>query len=118
MSTDLGQAAETLAADYLRRLGFKIVDRNWRTRFCEIDLIARDQRGIVRFIEVKYRRSAAFGHAVDYVTADKAGRLRRAAAAWMAAAGVSGDYRIDVVTVEGDLAADPRLTYLPNAITD
>ena len=113
MSTrDTGLAAEARAAQYLEdQLGFTILDRNWRNRWCEIDLVARSQsdarigRGTVHFVEVKYRRSTAYGFAAEYISYDKQHRLTRAAAAWCQAHGYRGAYQIDIITVEGELSA-------------
>ena len=65
-----GPRAEALAADYLARRGLTIVGRNFRTRFGEIDLIARDGRTLV-FVEVRLRRSLRFGGAVESITGKK-----------------------------------------------
>lgn len=114
MSTSLGQKAETVVAEYLLKKGCRIIAKNWRTRFCEVDLIAKDANGIIRFIEVKYRKSDEYGKGFEYITADKARRLRRAAAAWMSANHQVGDYRIDVASVDASLGID----YFESAVTD
>lgn len=116
MSTELGVRAEALAASYLQDRGLNVVDRNWRNRWCEIDIVATSPTG-VHFVEVKYRHSADYGSGFDYITADKAQRLRRAALFWMTQKRYSGDYQIDVVAVAGDLDR-PQISYLTNAITD
>ena len=51
-SVNTGQAAEQIASGWLQEQGFRILDRNWRTRWCELDIVA-EQEGIVRIIEVK-----------------------------------------------------------------
>lgn len=117
MSTEIGQRAESLAADYLKSRGCHVLERNWRTRICEIDLIVRDPAGLIRFVEVKYRRSNNNGSGFDYITADKARRLRRAALTWMSVNHETGDYRIDVISVsEG--RDGPVLEFLPNAVNE
>lgn len=115
MSTELGRKAEDVAADYLETQGLKIIDRNWRNRWCEIDIVARDRRGGIHFVEVKYRKSSAFGSAFDYITRDKIHRLRQAALMWLSAHRGARDFQIDVMSVEGDLD-DPKVEYLPNAL--
>ena len=59
----LGRWGEALAADHLRRAGYQLLAANWRSRFGEIDLIAAD-REYLCFVEVKLRKSAAFGGGV------------------------------------------------------
>jgi putative endonuclease len=116
MSVARGHSAEVLAAEYLKGLGFHILERNWRTRWCEVDLIAR-RHGVIHLIEVKYRARSDYGTATEFVTADKRIRLERAALAWTQLRHYTGPYQIDVVAIDGDLAA-PVITYLPNAVTD
>ncbi|MBW3538613.1 YraN family protein [Candidatus Parcubacteria bacterium] len=116
MSTELGQRAESLAAQHLESLGMKIVERNWHNRWCEIDIVAVDRDRSVHFVEVKYRRQTSHGSGFDYITRDKANRLRRAAEVWMAYSGRQRDFQIDVIAVAGDLA-QAKLDYLPNAVT-
>jgi uncharacterized protein (TIGR00252 family) len=77
-TTETGRAAETATAEYLERQGFEILARNWRNRWCEIDIVAR--RGDeLHLIEVKYRQHDSFGGGFGAVNAAKAQRLRRAA---------------------------------------
>lgn len=116
MSVELGNIAETLAAEHLKSLGLKVIARNYRNRWSEIDLIAKSKNS-VHFVEVKYRKLPNYGSAFEYVTADKSRRLRRAAEAWMAINKPGGDYQIDVVAISGQLAK-PHLEYLSNAVTD
>lgn len=114
MSTNTGQQAEEMAAQYLGGMDFKILGRNVRTRWSEIDIVA-EKNARIHFVEVKFRRSAAFGSGAEYITADKQRRLRQAAAAWMVMNAPEGDYQIDVITVTGNLA-DPEFDYLPDII--
>jgi putative endonuclease len=74
----LGGAGEDLAAAALKKQGYKIVERNYRTPLGEIDLIAR-HRGALVFIEVKTRRSTRFGQPQEAVSPAKQARLRKLA---------------------------------------
>ncbi len=115
MSTELGQQAEGAAAHYLEQQGMTIIDHNWRNRWCEIDLVARDRHGCIHFVEVKYRKSSAYGSGFDYITPDKIQRLRKAALMWLADHRPFGDFQVDVISVAGDLS-HPTFDYLPNAL--
>ena len=110
----LGRTGEDLAADLYRKLGFRIVDRNWRCRAGELDLVVA--RGdVLVFCEVKTRRSDYFGGPAEAVGYQKQARLRRLAAAWMNEHR-PGDVRLrlDVVAVLiGD--REPEVTHLPDA---
>lgn len=112
MSTKIGKWAEDLACEYLTGRGYKIKTRNWRTKFCEIDIIA-EQAEITHFIEVKYRKSSAYGAGLDYVTPKKQRQLKLAALAWVGEHGFSGDYRIDVISVDGQTG---KVNFIENAI--
>jgi putative endonuclease len=82
---DLGRLGERLAAEHLERLGFRILDRNYRTRWGELDIVAFGG-GVLAFCEVKTRRAAGTaGGPFDAVGAGKQAQVRRMAAGWLAA---------------------------------
>ncbi|MDP3181721.1 MAG: YraN family protein [Desulfobaccales bacterium] len=74
----LGETGEDLAAAALKKQGYKILERNYRTPLGEIDLIARHQ-GYLVFLEVKTRRSVRFGAPAEAVSPAKQARLKRLA---------------------------------------
>ena len=95
----VGAYGERVAAAHLVAAGMVVLDRNWRCPAGELDIVARDGDVLV-FCEVKTRTSTAFGTPLEGVTARKAARLRRLAAAWMHDSGVHvPDVRIDLVGV-------------------
>jgi putative endonuclease len=95
----LGRYGEEVAANYLQKLGYELVERNFQSRSGEIDIILRHEDSWV-FVEVKTRNShnhAAGLEAVDYT---KLARMRRAMADWLHARGVTaGKIRMEVVSV-------------------
>jgi putative endonuclease len=98
-----GAWGEDLAVRHYRAAGYEIVDRNWRCRIGEIDVIATRGDTIV-FCEVKARRGAGFGGAVAAVDHTKQRRLRRLAAMWLAEHRDDGPHRhvrFDVVAITG-----------------
>jgi uncharacterized protein (TIGR00252 family) len=99
-TTEQGLKAEKAVAELLTQEGFEIVDRNWKTRVCEIDIIARKDRTTF-FIEVKYRRSDYQGDGFEYITAQKLHKMNFAAEIWRQANGSSGDYRLMAAAVSG-----------------
>lgn len=102
----LGRAGEERAARYLESLGYVVLDRNWRCREGELDLIAASARELI-VVEVKTRRSERFGHPFEAVGAVKRSRLWRLAMAWIAdhpEAARGRTLRIDAVGIVG---ADP-----------
>lgn len=96
---EVGRYGEGLVARQLSEQGWVIIDRNWRTRAGEIDIVARDGSELVA-VEVKTRRSATFGAPQQAITHAKLARLRRLTAEWLAQQDLRFDgVRIDVVAV-------------------
>ncbi len=100
-TTFIGRTAESAAADYLKKQGFKLIGRNWRTRFCEIDIIASKNKSVY-FVEVKYRNSDGQGKGLDYVTDKKLTQMRFAAENWVRENDWNGDYQLSAIEVFGD----------------
>ena len=96
----LGHAGEDAAADYLRSLGYAILQRNFRGPGGEIDIIARDGAVIV-FVEVKARRSRAFGSALAAVDARKRRRIRALAEDYLQFFAPTMKARFDVLAIDG-----------------
>src|SRR3954466_14944520 len=94
-----GEYGEASAARWLSRRGMVVLDRNWRCELGEIDLVLRDGRVLV-ICEVKTRSSISPGSPIEGVTEQKAARLRRLAARWLADHRLRpDDVRIDIVGV-------------------
>lgn len=95
----LGRSGEDEAVRYLTGRGWQILERNWRCRDGEIDIVARDGRTLV-FVEVRTRSSARFGHPLDTVTPRKVRRLRLLARRYTQQRHLRGEYmRIDVIGI-------------------
>ena len=109
MSTIQGRKAENAASEYLQSKGFKIRDQNWRTRWCEIDIVAEFSKktGLfklersIHFVEVKYRKSTTQGDGLEYITHKKQQQMQRAAEFWINEHNYSGDYQLDAIAVTG-----------------
>ena len=113
----LGRWGEEVAADYLRRKGYRLVAANWRCRFGEIDLIAAD-RHCLCFVEVKLRKDARFGGAGAAVTASKQAKLRTTAQLYLAQNPTRLQPRFDVIEVYAPQGTDtprPTVRHLENA---
>ncbi|WP_374314805.1 YraN family protein [Microbacterium sp.] len=112
---ELGRAGEERAARYLAEAGYDVVARNWRCAAGEIDIVAVDA-GTVVVVEVKTRRTEAFGHPFEAIDPRKRARLWRLAMAWTA---VHRDIvqhrrlRIDAIAV---LGADARTAHLEHLV--
>jgi len=109
----LGREGEDRAAKFLAKRGYRILERNYRTRSGEIDLIALD-RGVVVFVEVKTRTSNAFGAPELAVTPQKQRRMLKAALGYMKYKKLHQvPCRFDVVAISG--AAGPEVELIQNA---
>jgi len=97
----LGEDAERLAEAFLERSGYKILHRNYRCHYGEIDLIA-EERGILVFVEVKARRSKTYGLPYEAVTERKIRKLIQVALHYLQRHGLYGKVpvRFDVVSLE------------------
>ncbi len=95
----LGDHGERIAAAFLTDAGLHVLDRNWRCREGELDIVARDADALV-FCEVKTRRGTGYGHPVEAVTLAKQRRIRTLAQRWLAAHDEHApEVRFDVVGV-------------------
>jgi putative endonuclease len=106
-----GAEAEQKAAAFLERAGLAIVERNYRCRFGEIDLIAREG-SVTVFVEVRQRSSGAFGGAAASITPAKRARLLRAARHYLAGARRQPACRFDAVLIEGE---PPQVEWIRDA---
>ncbi|UOY01536.1 YraN family protein [Blastococcus sp. PRF04-17] len=116
-TAELGSHGEDLAVTYLTDEGLTVLDRNWRCREGELDVVARDRTTLV-FCEVKTRRGTGYGDPVEAVTYAKQRRLRVLAQRWLAAHDEHApEVRFDVIGIV--LRADglAKVTHLPGAFS-
>ena len=112
---ELGSHGERIAASYLAGRGFQVLDRNWRCREGELDIVARHGDALV-FCEVKTRRGVGYGHPVEAVTPAKQRRLRVLAHRWLSAHDEHArELRFDVVGVLVRPSRPALVTHLPAA---
>jgi putative endonuclease len=112
---DLGARGEELAGKYLRRAGYRLLARNFRCRFGEIDLVAEEGDNLV-FVEVKTRSSVDFGHPLEAVDLRKQGQLIRAAHVYLREQAAEERFcRFDVVAVTFGGKGAPEIELIKNA---
>ena len=109
----LGATGEEIVSRYLQARDYTVIDRNWRIRSGEIDLIARSPDGKIIFVEVKSRTSLKYGDPLEAISPLKAHRLQKLALAWLIMQGEWGsDFRIDcagvLITSDGREEIDYR----------
>jgi putative endonuclease len=114
---ELGRYGEELAARHLVAAGMQVLDRNWRCREGELDLVARDHDGTVVFCEVKTRSSTAFGEPSEAVGRVKARRLHVLATRWLQEHPSGGcPVRFDVVSIVRRRGQAPVVHHLREAL--
>lgn len=111
---EMGALGERLAAEHLNAQGLRVLTRNWRCRYGELDLIAEDPAtDVAVFVEVKTRSGDQFGGLAEAVTAAKLRRLRRLAGLWLADNDARwAAIRIDVIGVRIGRRRTPEIVHL------
>ncbi|WP_026356490.1 YraN family protein [Mycobacterium sp. 141] len=112
--TEIGALGEQLAVEHLTTVGLRVLIRNWRCRYGELDVIVEDPvRRTVVFVEVKTRTGDGFGGLAEAVTAQKVRRIRRLAALWLAEQDIRwAEVRIDVIGVRIGRHREPEIVHL------
>ncbi|MFC5834628.1 YraN family protein [Nonomuraea insulae] len=112
---ELGKRGEQIAATYLEAEGMKVIERNWRCRHGEIDIIAEEGPNLI-VVEVKTRSSRSHGTALESVSQAKLARLRMLAAKWLSTQPRTFEaIRVDVIALER-FAGDFALRHVRGAI--
>lgn len=108
----LGRFGESLAVRYLEARGYQILDRNWRCRHGEIDIVARSGKQLA-FVEVKTRSSNRYGHPFEAITPSKLSRMYVLARLWCVAHPSEGSRpRLDVIGILVARGSTPLVEHL------
>ena len=113
----LGRWGEAQAAEYLKRKGYQLLAMGYRTRYGELDIVAK-QKELIVFAEVKLRRNAAFASARDHVTAAKREKLRITAGMWLSRENCELPCRFDVIEIyapQGVETENPTINHIEDA---
>ena len=111
---ELGKWGEDVAATYLERQGYTIMERDWKSGHRDLDIIALDGNTVV-FVEVKTRRNRLFTEpemAVDY---QKIRNLQQAANHYIKYRHINQEVRFDVITVVGSMNETPSVEHIKDA---
>ena len=113
----VGSWGEALAANYLRKKRYKLLEANYRCRYGEIDLIVCDRKFLL-FVEVKLRKSTKFARASEFVDIHKQNRLRTTAEMYLSLHPTHLQPRFDVIEIyapEGTATTCPEIYHLEDA---
>ncbi|MGE5403791.1 MAG: YraN family protein [Candidatus Saccharibacteria bacterium] len=115
MKRETGQRGEELAAVYLQRRGYKIITRNYRSRWGEIDIICR-KNGVLIFVEVRSKSGDRFGEPEESITPAKMEKIRKTAFAYLEKESEVSfrEIRFDFIAVRGT-PEGPRINHIKSA---
>ncbi len=114
----IGEIGEEKAAEYLKKMKYKILDRNYRCRFGEVDIIARSNDYIV-FIEVKTRSRVDYGRPIEAINSTKLNRILKTVNFYLAEKRMfDWDIRIDAIEVFLSSTKDIKVNHIENIVCD
>jgi len=111
---ETGQSGEIAALQYIENLGYRVLERNWRYKHLEVDIIAMDGP-ILLFIEVKTRRSSLYGLPYEAVSYQKQQKLDRAANLYISYIRHTGEIRFDIISILIEDSTQHRIEYIKDA---
>ncbi len=110
---ELGKWGEDLAADYLQRKGYTIIERDWKSGKRDLDIIAQDGDVIV-FVEVKTRRNRLYGEPEESVDYHKLQNLQQAISHYVKFKHIRQEIRFDIISVVGTIGSEPDIQHIQN----
>ncbi|MGB1199678.1 MAG: YraN family protein [Thalassotalea sp.] len=118
-SNTSGEFAEQCASHFLQKKGLTYIEKNFHSRFGEIDLIMKEQNVLV-FVEVKYRKNTLFGGAISAISYKKQQKIIKTAAIYLQQQQLNEyntSYRFDVIAIEGSISTidESQINWLKNA---
>jgi len=113
---DIGKRGEQAVCRYLKKNGYKIIEKNYRKKYGEIDIVAKEN-DVLCFVEVKTRKHTDFGLPCEYVTKSKQQKIVRTAYTYIQEKQYDCAIRFDVAEVLHDGQKIQALRYLPHAFT-
>lgn len=109
-----GKKGEELAAKHLKKNGYKILERNFRKPYGEIDIIAQKGENIA-FVEVKTRKNDLYGTPAEFVTSKKQERLKKAAYTYIQQNNLDAEFTFDIIEVYLNAEKGVKINHLINA---
>jgi putative endonuclease len=107
----IGFQKEKVAAEFLKQNGYKIIETNFKAKCGEIDIIAKDKRGL-SFVEVKYRKNTNYTRPIEAVTPKKQKKIIKTAIRYLSKNNIKSDFRFDIVSI-----TDKEIQIIKSAFT-
>ena len=108
---ELGKWGEDLAADYLQRKGYTIIERDWKSGRRDLDIVAKNGNVIV-FVEVKTRCNSLYGQPEEAVDYRKLQSLQQAINHYIKFRHISQEVRFDIISIVGTIGAEPDIQHI------
>ena len=108
---ELGKWGEDLAADYLQRKGYTIIERDWKSGRRDLDIVAKNGNVIV-FVEVKTRRNSLYGQPEEAVDYRKLQSLQQAINHYIKFRHISQEVRFDIISIVGTIGTEPDIQHI------
>lgn len=102
----IGNFGEDAAVRYLEKNGYRIIERNYKPKIAEIDIIAYNKEGVLCFVEVKTRKTSLFGYACEAVDFKKQKKITQGALSYIRSHNIDREIRFDVIEVYGKVIGD------------
>ena len=109
---ELGKWGEDLAVAYLQGKDYTIIERDWKSGRRDIDIIAGDENGTIVFVEVKTRRSHAFGEPEDAIDYRKMQSLQQAINHYIKLHRLNSEVRFDIISIVGTIGSEPEINHI------
>ena len=109
---ELGKWGEDLATAYLEEKGYEIIERDWKSGRRDIDIIAKDETGIIVFVEVKTRRNRTFGEPEEAIDYRKMQSLQLAINHYIKFRRINRQVRFDIISIVGTIGSEPEINHI------
>ena len=109
---ELGKWGEDLAADYLQRKGYTVIERDWKSGRHDIDIVAADEERTLVFVEVKTRRNSLYGAPEEAVDYRKRQSLLSAINHYIKSHHFNGGVRFDIISIIGTPGSEPEIDHI------
>lgn len=110
-STSIGKQAEEIVAHWLKSNHYTIIEQNWKTRWCEIDIIASNKSEII-FVEVKYRKNDSWGGGLSAISQKKVEKIEFASEFWLSTHKTKLQPRILIISLSSTPPKIDEVIYL------